>query len=50
VACPGADDSPSNEEFMPLAVELRRLAGLTDDVIDEVRGAGPRIKELAPSD
>ena len=45
----GAYDSRTNEQFMPLAVELRRLAGFSDDEIEEVRGAGPAIKDLQPS-
>jgi uncharacterized ferritin-like protein (DUF455 family) len=44
----GAYDARTNEEFMPPAVELRRLAGFSDDEIEEVRGAGPTIKDLAP--
>ena len=42
----GAYDSRTNEEFMPLAVELRRLAGFSDEEIEEVRGAGPTIRDL----
>lgn len=43
----GSYDSRTNEELMPLAVELRKLAGFTDDDIEEVRNSGPKIKELA---
>jgi uncharacterized ferritin-like protein (DUF455 family) len=42
----GAYDSRTNDEFMPLAVELRKLAGFSDADIDEVRGAGPTITDL----
>ena len=45
----GAYDARTNEEFMPLAVELRKLAGFSDEDIAEVRGAGPKIKDLATS-
>jgi uncharacterized ferritin-like protein (DUF455 family) len=45
----GAYDSRTNEEFMPLAVEFRKLAGFSDADIEEVRGAGPKIKDLATS-
>jgi uncharacterized ferritin-like protein (DUF455 family) len=43
----GAYDSRTNEEFLPLAVELRKLAGFTEADIEEVRGAGPKIKDFA---
>ncbi|MHB1447207.1 MAG: DUF455 family protein [Acidimicrobiales bacterium] len=42
----GAYDSRTNEEFMPLAVEFRKLAGFTEAEIEDVRGAGPKIKDL----
>ena len=42
----GAYDARTGEEFMPLAVELRKLAGFTDDDIEAVRTAGPKIKGL----
>jgi uncharacterized ferritin-like protein (DUF455 family) len=43
----GAYDPATGEEFMPLAVELRRLAGFTDDDIEAVRTAGPKIRSTA---
>ncbi|GAC1318116.1 MAG: hypothetical protein NVSMB12_16690 [Acidimicrobiales bacterium] len=42
----GAYDSRTGEEFMPLALELRKLAGFTDDDIEAVRNAGPTIKGI----
>ena len=42
----GAYDARTNKEFMPLAVELRKLAGFSEEDIEEVRGAGPKIKDL----
>ena len=42
----GAYDPATGEEFMPLAVELRKLAGFTDDDIEAVRTAGPKIKGI----
>jgi uncharacterized ferritin-like protein (DUF455 family) len=40
----GSYDGANQEAFLPLAVELRKLAGFTDDDIAEVAGAGPKIK------
>jgi uncharacterized ferritin-like protein (DUF455 family) len=40
----GAYDPATGEEFMPLAVELRKMAGFTDEDIEAVRTAGPKIK------
>ncbi|HEX4979088.1 MAG TPA: DUF455 family protein [Acidimicrobiales bacterium] len=40
----GAYDSRTGEEFMPIAVELRKMAGFTDADIEDVRNAGPKIK------
>ena len=42
----GAYDARTNEEFMPLAVELRKLAGFTDEDIEDVRAASPKITGL----
>jgi uncharacterized ferritin-like protein (DUF455 family) len=42
----GAYDSRTGEEFMPLALELRKLAGFTDEDIEAVRNAGPTIKGI----
>jgi hypothetical protein len=42
----GAYDPATGEEFMPLAVELRKLAGFTDDDIESVRTAGPKIRGI----
>jgi len=42
----GAYDPATGEEFMPLAVELRKMAGFTDDDIEAVRTAGPKIKGI----
>ncbi len=42
----GAYDSRTDEEFMPLAIELRKLAGFTDDDIKDVRDAAPKIQGL----
>lgn len=43
----GAYDSRTNEEFMPIAVELRKLAGFTDDDIADVRAAAPKLTGLS---
>ncbi len=43
----GAYDSRTNEEFLPLAIEFRKLAGFTDADIEEVRSAGPVVKDFA---
>ncbi len=40
----GSYDGANQEAFLPLAVELRKLAGFSDDDIAEVAGAGPKIK------
>ncbi len=40
----GSYDGANQEAFLPLAVELRKLAGFTDDDIADVAGAGPKIK------
>jgi len=42
----GAYDPATGEEFMPLAVELRKMAGFTDEDIEAVRTAGPKIKGI----
>jgi len=42
----GAYDPATGEEFMPLAVELRKMAGFSDDDIEAVRTAGPKIKGI----
>jgi uncharacterized ferritin-like protein (DUF455 family) len=40
----GSYDGANQDAFLPLAVELRKLAGFSDDDIAEVAGAGPKIK------
>ncbi len=40
----GAYDGQGAEAFLPIASELRRLAGFSDDEIAEVAGAAPTIK------
>jgi uncharacterized ferritin-like protein (DUF455 family) len=40
----GSYDGANQEAFLPLAVELRKLAGFSDQDIAEVAGAGPKIK------
>lgn len=39
----GSYDASSMESFLPIARELRKLAGFTDEEIDEVAQAAPRI-------
>ncbi|MDP1795343.1 MAG: DUF455 family protein [Acidimicrobiales bacterium] len=39
----GSYDGANQEAFLPLAVELRKLAGFSDDDIAEVAGAGPKV-------
>jgi uncharacterized ferritin-like protein (DUF455 family) len=39
----GSYDAASMEEFLPLARELRKLAGFTDEEIDEVAAAAPKV-------
>ena len=40
----GSYDGANVEQFLPIAAELRKLAGFTDADIAEVAGAGPKIK------
>ncbi len=40
----GSYDGANQEAFLPLAVELRKLAGFSDEDIAEVAGAGPKVK------
>jgi hypothetical protein len=40
----GSYDGANVEQFLPIATELRKLAGFTDADIAEVAGAGPKIK------
>ena len=40
----GVYDAASMEAFLPIATELRKLAGFSDDEIAEVVAAGPTIK------
>ena len=40
----GSYDAASIEAFLPIATELRKLAGFSDDEIAEVAAAGPTIK------
>jgi uncharacterized ferritin-like protein (DUF455 family) len=42
----GAYDSRTKEQFMPLAIELRKLAGFTDEDIQDVLAAGPKVAGL----
>ena len=42
----GAYDSRTQEQFMPLAIELRKLAGFTDEDIQDVLAAGPKVAGL----
>ena len=39
----GSYDGENIEGFLPIAIEMRKLAGFTDDDIAEVAGAGPKI-------
>jgi uncharacterized ferritin-like protein (DUF455 family) len=39
----GSYDGANQEAFLPLAVELRKLAGFTDEDIADVAGAGPKV-------
>ncbi len=40
----GAYDAATQETFIPIATEFRKLAGFTDDDIAEVAAAGPKVK------
>jgi uncharacterized ferritin-like protein (DUF455 family) len=40
----GSYDGANVEQFLPIAAELRKLAGFSDADIAEVAGAGPKIK------
>jgi uncharacterized ferritin-like protein (DUF455 family) len=40
----GSYDGANVEQFLPIAAELRKLAGFTEADIAEVAGAGPKIK------
>lgn len=40
----GSYDGANVEQFLPLAVELRKLAGFSDEEIADVAGAGPKVK------
>jgi uncharacterized ferritin-like protein (DUF455 family) len=42
----GAYDSKTQEQFMPLAIELRKLAGFTDEDIQDVLAAAPKVAGL----
>jgi uncharacterized ferritin-like protein (DUF455 family) len=39
----GSYDGANTAQFLPLAVEFRRLAGFTDEDIADVAGAGPKV-------
>jgi uncharacterized ferritin-like protein (DUF455 family) len=43
----GSYDGANTAQFLPLAVEFRKIAGFTDEDIAEVAGAGPRITKGA---
>ena len=40
----GAYDGANTEQFLPLAIEFRKLAGFTDQDIADVAGAAPKVK------
>jgi uncharacterized ferritin-like protein (DUF455 family) len=40
----GSYDAASMDAFLPIAIELRKLAGFTDEEIVEVARAGPKVK------
>jgi uncharacterized ferritin-like protein (DUF455 family) len=40
----GAYDNRTNEVLFPLATELRRLAGFSEEEMDQVLGSGPSVK------
>lgn len=39
----GAYDGAGAEAFLPIATELRRIAGFSDDDLAEMAGAAPQI-------
>ncbi|MDP1818468.1 MAG: DUF455 family protein [Acidimicrobiales bacterium] len=39
----GSYDGANTEQFLPLAIEFRKLAGFTDEDIADVAGAGPKV-------
>jgi uncharacterized ferritin-like protein (DUF455 family) len=43
----GSYDGANTEQFLPLAIEFRKLAGFSDEDIADVAGAGPKIKARA---
>jgi uncharacterized ferritin-like protein (DUF455 family) len=43
----GSYDGDNMEQFLPIAIEMRKLAGFTDADIEEVAGAGPKIVKAA---
>ena len=43
----GSYDGENMDQFLPIAIEMRKLAGFTDADIEEVAGAGPKIVKAA---